>query len=29
LLNEVVEVDLESPDGEFTIHRYLTPEAIP
>jgi hypothetical protein len=26
LLNEVVEVDLESLDGEFTIHRYPMPE---
>ena len=28
LVNEVVEVDLESLDDEFTIHRYLMPEQI-
>jgi hypothetical protein len=28
LLNEVVEVDLESLDGEFTIHRYPMPEEL-
>jgi predicted nuclease of predicted toxin-antitoxin system len=28
LVNEVVEVDLESLDGEFTIHRYQMPEEI-
>ena len=26
LVNEVIEVDLESLDGEFTIHRYPLPE---
>ena len=26
LVNEVIEVDLESLDGEFTIHRYPMPE---
>jgi hypothetical protein len=26
LVNEVVEVDLESLDDEFTIHRYRMPE---
>jgi hypothetical protein len=28
LVNEVVEVDLESLDDEFTIHRYQMPEEI-
>ena len=28
LVNEVIEVDLESLDGEFTIHRYPMPEKI-
>jgi hypothetical protein len=28
LVNEVVEVDLESLDDEFTIHRYPMPEEI-
>jgi hypothetical protein len=26
LVNEVIEVDLESLDGEFTVHRYPMPE---
>lgn len=26
LVNEVIEVDLESLDGDFTIHRYPMPE---
>jgi hypothetical protein len=28
LVNEVIEVDLELLDGEFTIHRYAMPEEI-
>jgi hypothetical protein len=28
LVNEVIEVDLESLEGEFTIHRYPMPEEI-
>jgi len=28
LVNEVVEVDLESFDDEFTIHRYQMPEEV-
>lgn len=28
LVNEVIEVDLESLNGEFTIHRYPMPEEI-
>jgi hypothetical protein len=28
LVNEVIEVDLESLDGEFTIHRYPMPEDV-
>jgi hypothetical protein len=28
LMNEVIEVDLESLDGEFAIHRYPMPEEI-
>jgi hypothetical protein len=28
LVNEVVEVDLESLDDEFTIHRYQMPEEV-
>lgn len=28
LVNEVIEVDLDSLDGEFTVHRYSMPEKI-
>jgi hypothetical protein len=28
LVNEVIEVDLQSLDGEFTIHRYPMPGEI-
>jgi hypothetical protein len=28
LVNEVIEVDLESLDSEFTIHRYPMPEEV-
>jgi hypothetical protein len=28
LVNEVIEVDLDSLDGDFTIHRYTMPEEI-
>lgn len=28
LVNEVIEVDLESLDGDFTIHRYPLPEDV-
>ena len=28
LVNEVIEVELESLEGEFTIHRYPMPEEV-